>query len=81
MPTQRDRGSFYENFTIRRLRNRNAVGWHWFRYIDDGQLKTKGQSSNKRVVDLKYDPYDELARSMQATNSRLYPLSDHLRGE
>lgn len=81
VPTQRDRGRFYENFTIGLLRNRNVVGWHWFRYIDDGPLKTKGKSSNKGVVNLKYDPYHGLTRSMQAINSQVYPLSDHLRGD
>lgn len=81
VPTQRDRGRFYENFTIGLLRNRNVVGWHWFRYIDDGDLKTKGHSSNKGIVNLRYQEYHELGRSMRAINSRVYQLSDFLRGE
>jgi hypothetical protein len=81
VPTQRDRGRFYENFTIGLLRNRNVVGWHWFRYIDDGDLKTKGRSSNKGIVNLKYEPYRELTHSMRAVNSQVDPLSDFLRGD
>ena len=77
--TQKDRGRFYENFTIGLLKNRNVVGWHWFRYIDDGDLKTKGFSSNKGIVNVQYQEYRELAASMKAINSAVYQLSDFLR--
>lgn len=79
VPTQKDRGRFYENFTIGLLKNRNVVGWHWFRYIDDGDLKTKGFSSNKGIVNVQYQQYRELAASMKAINSSAYQLSDFLR--
>ena len=78
VPTQKDRGRFYENFTIGLLKNRNVVGWHWFRYIDDGDLKTKGFSSNKGIVNVQYHEYRELAASMKAINSAVYQLSDFL---
>lgn len=78
--TQQDRGRFYENFTIGLLKNRNVVGWHWFRYIDDGDLKTEGYSCNKGIVDMQYKPYRELAESIKVINSAVYPLSDFLRG-
>ncbi len=79
VPTQQDRGKFYENFTLGLLRNRNVIGWNWFRYIDNGDLKTKGHSSNKGLINLKYEPYEDLTRSMRAINSQVYPLSDFLR--
>ena len=79
VPTQKDRGHFYENFTLGLLQNKNVVGWHWFRYIDDGGLKTKGQSSNKGIVNIEYQEYRELAASMKAINSQAYSLSDYLR--
>lgn len=80
VPTQEDRGKFYENFTIGLLKNRNVVGWHWFRYIDDGDIKTGGYSCNKGVVNLKYEEFRELGISMRSINSVVYRLSDFLRG-
>ncbi|MGA0845419.1 MAG: hypothetical protein ACO3RV_02675 [Luteolibacter sp.] len=77
--TQKDRGRFYENYTLGLLKNRNIVGWHWFRYIDDGDAKTKRHSSNKGIVDIYYQPHKELVNSMTAINQAVYPLSDHLR--
>lgn len=79
VPTQTERAYFYENFAIGLLKNRNVVGWHWFRYIDDGDLKTKGQSSNKGIVDIRYRQYQELTHSINAINSTVYQLSDFLR--
>lgn len=75
--TQRERGQFYENYTIGLLRNKNVVGSHWFRYIDDGPSK-KGKSSNKGLLDLKFQPYPELANSMQRINQNVYGLRDYL---
>lgn len=79
VPTQKDRGHFYENFTLGLLQNNNVIGWHWFRYIDDGDLKTKGLSSNKGIVNVEYQEYRELAESMKAINSQAYSLSDYFR--
>jgi hypothetical protein len=79
VPTQKDRGHFYENFTLGLLQNKNVIGWHWFRYIDDGDLKTKGQSSNKGIVNIEYQEYSELAESMKVINSQAYSLSDYFR--
>jgi hypothetical protein len=81
VPTQADRGKFYENFTLGLLSNPNVLGWHWFRYIDDGELKTKGHSSNKGIVDVQYREYRELGMSMSRINALAYPLSDFLRAD
>jgi hypothetical protein len=77
--SQQERGYFYENFTLGLLQNRNVVGWHWFRYIDDGDLKTKGKSSNKGIVDLDFKPYPELCDSMRSVHAKVYRLSDLFR--
>lgn len=79
VPTQKDRGRFYQNFTIGLMRNPNVVGWHWFRYIDDGNLRTKGKSCNKGIVDLNFETHRDLADSMRAINAIHYQLADHLR--
>lgn len=75
--TQRERGYFYENFTIGLLRNPNVIGWNWFRYIDDGPSK-KGKSCNKGIVNLGYEPWQELVESMRAVNHDVYRLRDFL---
>lgn len=71
VPTQKNRGTFYENFAIGLLRNRNVVGWHWFQYIDK-------QKSNMGIVNVDFIPYDPLAKSMHQINTKVYSLSDYL---
>ena len=73
VPTQADRGAFYENFSLNLLRNRNIVGWHWFRYAD--------YSSNCGIVDKNFHAWPELANSMQRVNRHKYSLSDFLKGQ
>ena len=79
VPTQEDRGRFYENFTLGLLKNRNVVGWHWFRYIDDGDHKTGGHSANKGLLDLDFEPHQGLTESMRAINGAVYSLADRFR--
>jgi hypothetical protein len=72
--TQVERGMFYENFTLGLLRNKNCVGWHWFRWVDD----VGNHAANKGVFSSSYEPYAPLVKSMTAINRSLYPLSDLL---
>ncbi len=78
VPTQADRAAFYENFTLGLLHSRCVVGWHWFRYIDNGP-SFKEDSANKGIVNVKYEPYPPLAESMKAINQGVYSLQDYLR--
>ncbi|KAL7570159.1 hypothetical protein ACA910_019997 [Epithemia clementina (nom. ined.)] len=71
VPTQKNRGAFYENFAIGLLRNPNVVGWHWFRYLDK-------QNSNMGILDSNFRPYGPLTTSMHQINTKLYSLSDYL---
>lgn len=70
VPTQADRGSFYQHFTLNLLRNKNVVGWHWFRYSD--------WSSNTGLVSKAFIPYPDMAESMSNINNKVYTLSDFL---
>lgn len=70
VPTQDDRGTFYEHFSIGLLRNPNVVGWHWFRYLDKG--------ANMGILDTSFTPYFPLAEAMQRINTKIYSLSDYL---
>jgi len=80
--TQRDRGLFYQNFTLALLRSPACVGWHWFKYMDNDPTDTKADpsnlDSNKGVVRWNYEPYAELLDLMQLVNHRVYPLRDFL---
>ncbi len=76
--SQKDRGRFYENFTISLLRNPNIVGWHWFRYTDEGPLQYQEKASNKGILNAAYQPYPELIESMRRINRNVYGLRDYL---
>ena len=78
--TQRDRGLFYENFTLGLMDSKNCVGWHWFKYIDndptDTQADPSNKDSNKGILNNRYEPYAPLLDSMKAINLRAYGLID-----
>jgi hypothetical protein len=76
--TQSDRGCFYENYTLSLLRNPHLVGWHWFRYADEGPMHFREKSSNKGLVDAWFRPYEELVRSAARINVNAYALRDYL---
>ena len=35
--TQRERGLYYQKYTLGLLESKVCVGWHWFRYSDNDQ--------------------------------------------
>ena len=79
--TQRDRGLFYENFTLGLLQSKVCVGWHWFKYIDNDPTDTRSdpsnQDSNKGILSNRYEPYTPLLDSMKRINERAYGLIDY----
>ncbi len=82
VPTQRDRGLFYQTFTGGLLRAKNCVGWHWFRYMDNDPADTTADpsnvDSNKGVVTIRFEPYDPLLDAMRELNRTVYRLIDYL---
>jgi hypothetical protein len=78
VPTQNDRGLFYENFCLALLRNPHSVGWHWFRYQDndpeDLTTDPSNRDSNKGVVDSEYSPWLPLLQRMKGLNECVYQL-------
>jgi hypothetical protein len=79
--TQRDRGLFYQNFTLGLLESRACVGWHWFRYSDNDPAEKgadpSNRDSNKGVVSNRYVPYQELLDPMREINTRSFNLIGH----
>jgi hypothetical protein len=78
--TQRDRGLFYENFTLGLLESKACVGWHWFKYIDndpaDKKADPSNRDSNKGILNNRYQPYAPLLDSMTRINERAYGIVD-----
>ena len=81
--TQHDRGLFYENFIIKLLRSNGCVGWHWFRYQDndpeDLTTDPSNRDSNKGLVKVNYDQYDDLMTICKTVNENVYSFLDYLK--
>ena len=81
VPTQKDRGRFYQNFTLGLLESKGCVGWHWFKYRDNNpqDLSTdpSNRDSNKGIVDYQYKPYGTLLEDMKKLNNQVYALIDY----
>jgi hypothetical protein len=61
------------------------VGWHWFKYMDndptDTTMDASNLDSNKGIVSMVYEPYEELLGAMKVMNAYVYPLADSLGGD
>lgn len=79
--TQRERGLFYQNFTLGLLESKVCVGWHWFRYSDndsdDKSVDPSNRDSNKGIVNNRYEPYAPLLAAMKPLNERIYALANY----
>jgi hypothetical protein len=78
--TQEDRARFYQHFALGLLQNPGCVGWHWFRYQDNGPRR-EGGTSNKGLVNLEFKPYATLQNAMKELNSQVYPLLDYFQSK
>jgi hypothetical protein len=76
--TQRDRGRFYENFTLGLLESKVCIGWDWFKYMDNDPAQTgadpSNRDSNKGILSNRYEPYGPLLEAMKELNERSYTL-------
>lgn len=80
VPTQRDRGLFYQTYTLGLLEAKNCVGWHWFMFRDNDPTSLtadpSNRDSNKGIVTLKSVPYAPLLEQMRALNQHVYAAID-----
>ncbi|MFA9391571.1 MAG: hypothetical protein ACERKD_17310 [Prolixibacteraceae bacterium] len=78
VPTQTDRGLFYQNFCIELVKSKVCVGWHWFNYQDNdpanGGADVSNLNANKGIVNSDYIPYDDLLDHMKFFNCHVYEL-------
>lgn len=81
VPTQADRGLFYQTFTLGLLQEKNCIGWHWFKYMDndptDPAAEASNQDANKGMVTTRFTPYVPLVERMRPLNERVYALTDY----
>lgn len=82
VPTQLDRGYFYQNFIIELLKSKSCVGWHWFTYQDndpeDLTTDPSNRDSNKGIVDSQFNRYIPLLEQMKILNNHTYQLIQYL---
>lgn len=80
--TQKDRGLFYQNYTLALLESKNCVGWHYFKYMDnDPNAKGVDPSNidaNKGIVNAKYERWTPMLDEMKQMNNQVYTLIDYL---
>lgn len=79
VPTQKERGLFYQNFTLGLLESKSCIGWHWFKYMDNDPTNLKAdpsnRDSNKGIVNTHYEAYTPLLERMKTLNQNVYPLT------
>ncbi len=84
VPSQADRGRFYQHFLLTLLESGGCVGSHWFCYMDnDPEDPTAGSSnhdSNKGIVNSRHEPYVELLSAMKEVNDQCYSLIRYFDG-
>lgn len=72
VPTQRDRGLWYQNFTLSLLAAPHCVGWHYFNYQD-----TPGDS-NKGILNQQGKPHGDFIDLMTPVHRHVHSLRDHI---
>jgi hypothetical protein len=81
VPTQNDRGLFYQNFALALAQFKGCVGWHWFKYMDNDPLATgvdpSNNDANKGIVSIRFQPYIPMLERMKQLNDRIYRLIDY----
>jgi len=80
--TQKDRGRFYQHYTLGLLESKVCVGWHWFKYMDNDpdylRADPSNRDSNKGIVTIRYGEYAPLLESMKAVNAEVYPVIEFM---
>ena len=84
---QKDRGYFYQNFTLKLLQCKHCVGWFQFQFIDNDPTDPIGspaaaQSSNKGLVDWNQDfeIYSDFTEQLAMLNKNTYALIEYFDG-
>jgi hypothetical protein len=80
--TQGDRAKYYQHFVLAACDTPALVGFHYFKYLDDGSdsvaLDSAG-GANKGLYRADGSPWSELQDAARAVNHQVYPLIDFFR--
>lgn len=78
VPTQADRGNFYQNYALGLMETKNCVGFDWFKYMDndpDAMFRdSSNKDGNKGIYSLEFKQYPELTGRMKEINQNAYDL-------
>ena len=81
VPTQKDRGYFYQNYVLKSIESGVVVGWHWFKCYDghpeeklSGQGYYSPDNSNKGLMSIRMEPYEDCLDIMKELNDQIFPL-------
>ena len=79
--SQKNRGDFYQNFTLGLIESGFCVGWSWHRYADNDPADTKvdpsNRDSNKGIVTNRYEPFTELLAPMKSLNQHVHGIAGY----
>ena len=78
VPTQKDRGHFYHNYTLKLMECKGCVGFDWFQCWDNDpdnlRADLSNRNSNKGIYNNNYEEYTELTDAMKRVNANAYKL-------
>jgi hypothetical protein len=78
VPTQENRGEFYQNYALQLLECKGCVGFDWFQYIDNDPdnlgADLSNRDSNKGMVNTKHEEYTAMTKYMEQLNHQKYNL-------
>jgi hypothetical protein len=84
VPTQNDRGLFYQTYTLGLLESKTCVGWSWFKYMDNDpnnkSADPSNRDSNKGIVSIDDKAYVPLLGQMRDLNKHIYAAADKFDG-
>lgn len=78
VPTQADRGMFYQNYALGLMETKNCVGFDWFKYMDNDPeamfRDSSNKDGNKGIYSLDFKQYTELSDRMREINRNAYDI-------
>ena len=78
VPTQENRGEFYQNYALQLLECKGCVGFDWFQFLDndpdDLGADLSNRDSNKGIYNNQYEEYTGLTDYMKELNTQKYNL-------
>ena len=81
VPTDLDRGYFYQNYSLALIESGVCIGFQWYKYADNdpdgGQTDVSNLNSNKGIIDRDYNYYYDLIEKMTELNNNVFALAEY----